>query len=240
MQGIADAGGTPHCFPAIAILDPADNRALLAVVDDLDRFDLAVFISANAVSKALNVVQARRGRLPDRLELLCIGRQSAQALARFGYPDGIAPAGRFDSESLLALPALAQPAGKRVVIFRGDGGRELLGNVLRERGAEVVYAECYRRARPEGAVGPLLRLWARNEIHAVTFTSVDGLRNLFDLLGKLGQQWLIRTPAIVLSPRIEAAARELGFKGRVEIAPEASDEGLLMALKAWRTGQKTL
>lgn len=239
-QWIRDAGGTPHCFPAIAILDPLDNRALLSVVDDLDHFDLAIFISANAVTKALNVIQARRGRLPEHLTLLCIGRQSAQTLARFGYPDSVLPSGRFDSEALLASAALVAPQGRRIVIFRGDGGRELLGNVLRERGAEVVYAECYRRARPAASVGPLLRLWARNEIHAVTFTSVDGLRNLFDMVGKLGQQWLIRTPAIVLGSRIEEAARELGWKGVLEVAPEASDEGLLAALKAWRARQKTL
>lgn len=236
---IADAGGRPFCFPAIEILDPVDQRPLLNAIDRLDTFDLAIFISANAVTKALNVLHARGQRLPPALQLACIGRQSHKELNRFGY-EALFPAGRFDSEGLLALPGLLEMTARRVIIFRGDGGREVLGNVLTERGARVEYVECYRRARPEAQVGPLLKSWARNEIHIVTLTSVEGLRNLYDLVGKLGQQWLAKTPAVVLSERIGAVARELGFKGEVMVAAEASDEGLLRAIQAWHAGQKPL
>lgn len=238
-QLITNAGGKPFCFPAIEILDPIDQRALLAAIDRLHTFDLAIFISANAVNKALNVLHARGHRLPDTLQLACIGRQSHKELDRFGY-QALAPQGRFDSEGLLALPELGAMAGRQVVIFRGDGGREVLGNVLTERGAQVEYVECYRRARPEAQVGPLLKSWARNEIHIVTLTSTEGLRNLYDLVGKLGQQWLAKTPAVVLSERIGAVARELGFKGQIVVASEASDAGLLHAIQAWRAAQKPL
>ncbi|MHB1514881.1 MAG: uroporphyrinogen-III synthase [Acidiferrobacteraceae bacterium] len=238
---IEQAGGKTFCFPAIEILDPVDNRALVALIDRIEEFDLAVFISANAVNKALNVVHARRGRLPPGLGLACIGRQSAKELARFGYEGALAPAGgRFDSESLLALPGMQYMAGKRIVIFRGDGGREVLGNFLSDRGAVVEYAECYRRVRPQTEVASLLKSWARNEIHVVTLTSVEGLRNLHDLLGKLGQQWLARTPAVVLSDRIRETARELGIRAEVRVATEMTDAGLLDALKEWRRDQKSL
>ncbi|MHB1942619.1 MAG: uroporphyrinogen-III synthase, partial [Acidiferrobacteraceae bacterium] len=232
---IEHAGGKAFCFPAIEILDPVDNRALVTLIDRIEEFDLAVFISANAVNKALNMVHARRGRLPPGLGLACIGRQSAKELARFGYLGALVPAGgRFDSESLLALPDMQYMAGKRIVIFRGDGGREVLGNLLSDRGAVVEYAECYRRVRPQIEVASLLKSWARNEIHVVTLTSVEGLRNLHDLLGKLGQQWLAHTPAVVLSDRIREIAHELGLKAEVRVAAETSDTGLLDALKEWR------
>ena len=78
---------------------------------------------------------------------------------------------------------------ERVVIFRGDGGRELLGDVLSQRGAQIEYAECCRRQKPQADNGKLLYLWARNELHAITVTSSEVLHNLYDLVGKLGQQW---------------------------------------------------
>lgn len=237
---IEAAGGKALCFATIEILDPPDSRALLAIVDRLAEFDLAIFISANAVNKAINVIHSRLGKIPAGILLACIGRQSAKELKRYGYEQVLVPAGRFDSEGLLAMPELADMQGRRVVIFRGDGGREVLGDGLALRGAEVEYAECYRRARPQTEVSPLLKAWARGEIDVVTLTSADGLRYLYDLLGKLGQSWLIRTPAVALSDRIAAVARELGFKAEIRVAPEASDEALVATLEAWHEIQKPL
>lgn len=111
----------------------------------------------------------------------------------------------------------------------GEGGRELLGDTLAARGASVEYVECYRRARPRADAAPLLRAWARNEVHAVIVTSSEGLRNLFEMIGKLGQSWLRRTPLLVPHPRIAAAARELGCTNVVETGP--GDDGLLEALQ---------
>jgi uroporphyrinogen-III synthase len=118
-----------------------------------------------------------------------------------------------------------------VVIFRGDGGRELLGDTLRERGATVDYVECYRRARPNADIEPLLKRWGRGEIDAVTVSSSEGLRNLYDMLGKLGQAWLRRTPLFAPHARIAENARALGCERVVETGP--ADEGLCAGLVAF-------
>lgn len=229
-------GGEAIRFPVVEILDPLDRAPLIALIDRLHEFDLALFISANAVNKAMNLIHARR-TWPARLAAGCVGRASAKALKQFGR-DALVPDGRFDSEALLALPALTDVRGKRIVIFRGDGGRELLGNTLEARGAVVEYAECYRRAVPRVDAAPLLKLWARGRVHVVTLTSVEALRNLFDLVGKLGQQWLTKTPVVALSDRIAQACRELGFKHAARVCAEASDEALVTALRAWRAEQR--
>ncbi|BAU47082.1 uroporphyrinogen III synthase [Sulfurifustis variabilis] len=233
---IEEAGGRAIRFPVIEIAEPIDNALLLAIVDRLERFDLAIFISPNAVEKAMNLVRARRRGWPENVTVACVGRGSARALRHFGMEHAITPAGRFDSEALLAEPALADIHGKRIVIFRGDGGRELLGNTLRERGADVEYAECYRRVRPAVDPTPLLRRWARGEIDIVTVTSVDALRNLYDMVGKAGRSWLVRTPLVVLAESHAEACRELGFKHAPIVAREASDEAILEAIQAWRAG----
>ena len=237
-QPLADliraAGGNPILFPVLEILDAGDLRPLNALIDRLDEFDLAIFISPNAVNKAMNLIAARRG-LPSRLRMAAIGRGSVKELKRFGISDVIAPTKKFDSEALLELPGLQNIAGRHVVIFRGDGGRELLGDVLTARGARVEYAECYRRGKPNQDATPLMKAWARNELHAITVTSSEGLRNLFDMIGKLGQTWLKKTPLFAPHPRIAAAARELGLTAVIETGP--GDEGLIVRLEQYFGGK---
>jgi len=233
-------GGEAIRFPVIEIAEPHDTRALLAIIDRLDEFATAIFISPNAVNRAMNLILARRGGLPPALRIACVGRGSAREFKHFGIENVIVPHGRFDSEGLLELPELRGVTGSQIVIFRGDGGRELLGDTLKERGAKIEYAECYRRLRPRTDVTPLLRRWARGEIDIVSVTSADGLHNLFDMLGKAGQQWLIRTPIVTASRRIADVCRELGFKSRVQVTTQAGDEAILDAIKAWRATQKTL
>lgn len=225
---IRSAGGQPILFPVLEILDTADLAPLIDAVDRLDSFELAIFISPNAVLRAMNQIVARR-TWPAGLRAAAVGKGSVKELKRFGITGVLVPTRSFDSEGLLALPELQQIDGWRVVIFRGDGGRELLGDTLAGRGASVEYVECYRRARPRSDATPLLRAWARNEVDAVTVTSSEGLRNLFEMLGKLGQSWLRRTPLLVPHPRIALAARELGCRNVVETAP--GDEGLMAALQ---------
>jgi uroporphyrinogen-III synthase len=231
---IRAAGGKPILFPVIEIVAVDDLQPLIALIDRLDEFDLAVFISPNAVNKAMNLIKARRA-LPPRLKFAAIGRGSVRELKHFGLTDVIAPA-RFDSEALLELPEMQDIAGRRVVIFRGDGGRELLGDTLAARGATVEYAECYRRGRPQLDAAPLLKAWARNELHAITVTSSDGLHNLFDLVGKLGQSWLRKTPVFVPHPRIEQTARELGLVNVVLTGQ--GDDGLTQGLTQWFAGHR--
>ena len=223
-------GGTPILFPVLEILDTEDLQPLNALIERLDDFDFGIFISPNAVQKAMNLIKARR-ELPPTLKIAAIGRGSTKELKHFGVTGVIAPTTRFDSENLLALPELQNVAGKRIVIFRGDGGREALGDTLVSRGATIEYAECYRRARPNVSAGELLRAWVRNELDAITVTSGDGLHNLYDMVGKLGRQWLAKTPIFVPHERIAQIARDLGME-QVIVTPPA-DEGLLQGLEDW-------
>lgn len=232
---IREAGGVPIVCPVLEIQDVADLAPLAALIDRLDEFDFAVFISPNAVHKAMNLIRARHA-LPEHLRVAAVGKGSARELRRFGVAQVLVPASRFDSEALLDLPEFADVAGKRVIIFRGEGGRELLGDTLVARGARIEYAECYRRARPQGHADALLRAWARNELAAVTVTSSESLHNLYDMVGKLGQQWLKKTPLFVSHPRIAEAARHLGLT-EVVVA-EAGDENMVRAIAAWFAGRR--
>jgi uroporphyrinogen-III synthase len=235
---IAAAGAEAVCFPAIEITGPRDIDALHTLIDQLDRFHMIIFVSANAVEQAMPLVNARHPRLPAHLLVACVGRASARALQQFGIAALLVPPTRFGSEGLLQLSALQHVKGKRILIFRGEGGRESLAQTLRTRGAEVQYAECYRRVRPRTDIMPLLRRWQDGLIDLVTITSVEALDNLVAMMGERGRSFLLNTPVVVVSDRIAEACRRYGFAYEPWIAKEASDEGLAEAVKAWRTSQK--
>jgi uroporphyrinogen-III synthase len=223
---LAALGATPIVFPAIVILPPANRATLDAVHAALDQYDIAIFVSANAVEYGVPAPEA----WPTKLLALAPGPGTAAALAATGIAEARIPASTFDSAGLLALPELRAVAGKRVVIFRGEGGRGDLGDTLRERGAAVTYAECYRRAAPATGAAGLSEVLREGRAHALTLTSSEGLDNLCALLAADDLERLRRLPTFVPHPRIAAHARGLGF---VPVETGGADAGLVAGLLEW-------
>ena len=161
---------------------------------------------------------------------LAPGPGTAAALAATGIVDAQIPASTFDSDGLLEMPELSDVRGKRVVIFRGNGGRGQLGDALRQRGAEVTYVECYRRAAPATGAAGLSEALRDARAHALTLTSSEGLDNLCMLLEGADLRRLQQLPAFVPHPRIAEHARSLGF---APVATGAADSGLIAGLLEW-------
>lgn len=225
---IESAGGMPLRFPTIEIAAPTDTVALERLVDRLDEFQIGVFVSPNAVTRAFELIRDRRGDLPPAMLVVSVGPGSARALAEANVRDVLTP-GRTDSEGVLGLAPLQQVRGVRVVIFRGEGGRELLGQTLRQRGAQVEYAECYRRRRPVADTA-MTREVMQGRVDVVTATSADALRNLFDMLGAPAAARLARAPLVVVSERLRQLAHELGHDGSIEVTTAATDEAIVAAI----------
>ena len=229
-QKIAALGGSPVVFPAIAILPPADPAALARAHAALDAYDIAVFVSANAVEYGAPDPQ----RWPAGLIAFAPGPGTAEALAAVGIAGARVPATTFDSEGLLALPELAVVAGRKALIFRGDGGREHLGDTLRARGAQVDYVTCYRRAKPVSGAAGLAEAFRDGRIDAVTITSSEGLDNLWALADDATRTGWRSVPTFVPHPRIAEHARRLGLIAR-ETA--GGDAGLVAGLVEWAATQ---
>ena len=232
---VRTAGGSPLLFPVIEIGEARDLGSFHARVDRLDEFDMAIFISPNAVNRALDLIATRRA-FPHALSVAAVGDATVRALERRGIHAVIAPVHTFDSEALLALPELQAVSGKRIVIFRGEGGREALGAMLCERGAQVEYAECYRRVVPQRDPAPLIEAWARGELHAVVVTSSEGLANLFAMLGEEGTRHLVATPVFVPHPRIAENARRRGATSVITTA--AGDQAIFEGLVAYFSSRR--
>ena len=234
---IEQAGGIPLLFPLLDIAPVQDQQALhkqisrlaqkepLAASFEERQFDLAIFISPNAVQYGMAAIRAA-GEIPASLKIATVGQGSAKALREMGITNVIAPVERFDSEGLLALPELQNVAGWRVLILRGDGGRELLGDTLRARGATVEYAACYRRSKPQQDAAMLLDAAP----DALTVTSSEALGYLWQMLDDAQRDRVCAIPLFVPHKRIAELAQQQGWR-QVRLT-DAGDDGLLFALTA--------
>jgi uroporphyrinogen-III synthase len=228
VQAIRSVGGTAYEFPALDIeAVPLDElRVPLAHLADAD---VVVFISPNAAQFGMAAIGAA-GRLPSHTAVFAVGPGTARALQACGLTGVITPAGQ-DSEALLALPQLQDMANTRVWIVRGAGGRALLADTLRARGADVHFLECYRRTRPQADASSLLAHWLAGGIDAVTVTSAEALHNLSAILGEAGAPLLAATPLFAPHEKIAESARRFGI-ARV-IATPGGDDGLVAGLIDW-------
>jgi len=219
-------------LPAIEILDPLSLYELEAVSDELDSYHLAVFVSVNAVQKGVEFILDRRD-WPEDTAIATVGARSAEALLPYGLSTDYVPEHQFNSEALLALEELQDMSGQRVVIFRGNGGREYLHDTLLERGAEVDYVEAYRRACPVADKTALLALLQPGYLAGITITSNETLQNLYDMAGAAAQPLLCEVPLLVVSERQAALARQLGFSKPPLLADNASAEAIVTAARAF-------
>ena len=225
-QRLGALGATPIIWPAIVILPPADRAALERVHARLGDYGIAVFVSANAAEYGV----PDPARWPSSLAVFAPGPGTAEALAAVGLSRAHVPTTTFDTEGLLALPKLQGVEGKRVVIFRGEGGRELLGDALTRRGAQVDYVSCYRRAAPRSSAAGLVAALREGRANALTLTSSEGLENLLAAIGPAGRDLVTRIPTFVPHPRIAAHARDAGIEA---IVTSGGDAGLLAGLLEW-------
>ncbi len=226
---IAAQGGSPIRFPAVEITRPADLDAARAQMASASDYDFLIFISQNAVMYGIKLSPDEK--LPTAPALVAVGRSTAQKLAESGYPVDVVPEKLFDSEALLDTPELKDVAGRRVLIARGNGGREFLATELTHRGAEVAYAEVYTRSCPQVDASNLIQRWI-DDIDVVTVTSIDLLDNLFTLFGEAGAELIEKTPLVVVSDRMRQNARKRGCQN-VILAKGVEDRWIVEAVLMW-------
>lgn len=220
--------GHPIRFASLEILEPEDTTQTKTVLNRLKTFDIAIFVSRNAVegtAKQLNKP------LTGNVTLVAVGNATARAIRQQWQQPVICPSDGANSEALLSTETLQKVNGRKIIILRGQGGRELLGDTLQKRGASVEYAEVYRRACP---AHDLTTLQASNA-DLITATSNASLQNLFDMATHKQVQWLRTRQLIVISQRTATLAKTLGFQLPAKIAPSTDDQGLLDAMLDWRS-----
>lgn len=222
------AGAKVIRCPAIRIDEPADPSGLQALVDQLDAFDFLMFNSPNAANRGIAFIHAHR-RIPVHMTIGAIGAKTAAAVTGWGYAVHVSPPADFDSEAFLRLPHVSEMRGKRVAILRGQDGRMLLGETLRQRGARVDFVEAYQRLPPSPDQAEQIRAALRHNLDAIAITSSEALINLVGCLDPQSLDRLAETLLVVGHPRIDATARSLGLTVTLAAA-DPSDESMFAAI----------
>lgn len=235
-QRVAALGREVVVFPLLHIHPLSDPQPLRVALDHLEKYAMVAFVSPNAIDAAF----AWAPTWPSGIIFAVMGEGSRLTLARHGITDMTATVvspldtHRTDSQTLLQALDLEALRTKRVLIIRGETGRELLGDALRAAGVEVDQVAAYRRAAPtldEPTCAQLHRLISTANDWIVT--SSESLHNLIEMTGALagaaGVVKMQQQKMILPHARIADAARELGFKN-IQLTG-SGDECLLAALQ---------
>jgi uroporphyrinogen-III synthase len=232
-ESIENLGGTAIRFPVIEINKSENQQVAKKILDDLEQYDIGIFISRNAVEWTLKLLDEKKSAL-ESLSLISIGPATTAALKRALSGTVITNCGT-NSESLLENEALGTEAvsGKKIIIFRGQGGREHLATTIRQRGAKVDFAEVYRRDCPQYDSDFINKIWALNVPDVVVVTSNNGLENLFSLLNNEQRNLLLSKQLVVMGRRMFDFSVGFGFAKTPIFTEENDDEGILKLIVKW-------
>lgn len=229
-------GATVSRQPMMLIEPLADAQAERDIINrvlSFDEYQKAIFISQNAVQYGIPWLDRYWPQLPLGIDWYAIGKATAYALEHHSDVD-LAVAtdaiqGAMNSESLLQHPSLQALDGVKVLIFRGQGGRDHLAEQLQSRGATVDYCELYRRVSPPTGQALAEDFRQTSLCPVVTVHSGETLTNLCSILPEDDLLWLQQQQIVVPGTRVAAIARDAGFV-QVQIAENAGHESMVQTL----------
>ena len=224
---IEAAGGIPVAFPLLEIL-PLDPQRVSREEAKLPSPDFLVYVSPNAVHHGLRWHRATAATI-------AIGPATLSELHRAGINDARNAGGGFDSESLLADPVFEKVAGRHIRIVRGQDGRELLGETLKDRGAVVDYLAVYRRQARHVSDDEAARLRGqlqKGDIDCITIMSVASMQSLVGVLQEHAPELLAGCRLVTPSRRVLKNINELMPDARATLAPGPQADDMILGLIA--------
>jgi uroporphyrinogen-III synthase len=221
------AGAHVIPFPLLEIIAPKYPKLIQQQLHDLSDIDIAIFISPNAVVNALSFVN--KAQLAP-LNIAAVGKKTALTLKNNGLSVDCFPDQYFNSEALLALDAMQHVRGQRIIIFRGEGGRDVLRDTLIQRGAHVAYSNVYARRCPVDNIDILKQHYMQQKLDIIVLTSGESLHHLLHL--SKDEAWLANVPLLVGSLRIKQMFQRQ-FAGKLWVAPDPSDDAIYNYLDSY-------
>ncbi|MGF1693321.1 uroporphyrinogen-III synthase [Photobacterium kagoshimensis] len=210
-QQLNAAGIKAITHPLLTIKAGHDLPTLISQLNLLQPNDFLIAVSVHAVNLAHNYLLSHCASWPKNVHYIAVGHKTAAALRQATGQAVHQPQHQCDSEGLLALPELANVNQRRILILRGNGGRELIHQALSERGAQVSYCECYQRCLLPLDGEQLCQQWQSHDVTALVVTSGEQLSHLCTAIPQNQQAWFYQRQLYVPSQRIADQAQQLGF-----------------------------
>jgi uroporphyrinogen-III synthase len=208
-QVFREAGADVRLLPLMAREPLPETPEQRTTLQELDNFTHVIAVSPYAARRLFEEIDHWWPQLPMGIQWYGVGAGTAAELARHGLRPR-KPAGGWTSEALLALPSLQSLNNEKVLLARGEHGRELIRQTLEERGARVTALPLYRRFRPYYPEEQINNIFRGFRPEVIIALSGETLNNLIatdpDNLDALHQALLV-----VPAERVADQARNAGF-----------------------------
>jgi uroporphyrinogen-III synthase len=230
---LAKRGADARCLPVVEIEPPTDVAPAIEALEHLNRFDIVIFTSSNAVGGAL-LLKPDLPKVAGMPAVAAVGPATRRALEQVGISVAITPEQEFSSEGLLRHPRLESSLvrGARVLIVKGAGGRGLLAEALDAAGAGVASVDVYRRSRPEVEISELLGE-PLTDFDLIVLTSGTAIEHLLDIASRVEKRQILAMPMVVSSARIASIARKRGARRAPLVAEGPEDDALVRSVESW-------
>ena len=190
-------------FPLTEIYPINNYQIFDGVIKNIKTYQHIIFISTNAVHFFLERVEKLSLQIPKNLIFSSIGPTTKLLLQKKLSVDVHSPIKTFDSEHLLKEKIYNNVEGQKILIIRGEGGRETLKNALEEKGATVTYGECYVRNYVDIDLNQLKNDLVNYHHQFFLFSSTNSAKHFIHQLSKVDSRWLQNIKIIVNHKKIE-------------------------------------
>jgi uroporphyrinogen-III synthase len=238
-RAIESGGAKVLSLPLIEIRALNDAQAIQDLKDkvlQLDCYQSLIFVSNNAVSFGGEVINNYWPQFPLKVDVIAVGPTTAEAASERFACEVIQPSSGMTSEDILRLPQLQDVSEKKIGIVRGQGGRELLADTLRERGAIVDYLEAYSRTPIDYTSADFCNRLLEAGVNVLTVSSGESLDRLTHLLVD-NRKKLQQLNLLVPSQRVGRQAENAGYQ-QVHSASGADPLSFVSALGELGTNQE--
>lgn len=225
-EAIQNRRGQVRVLPMLAIEPIFETKQIRNDLLELDQFDIVIVTSQHAAHLGLRIIEQYWPQLPLGLNWYAIGSQTAEALSCYGI-NAKWPSEGVDSEALLHLKSLHAVRQKRILVIKGTGGRTLMTETLKERGATIELLETYERKPLDYTVSTIPHMLRDQRINTIICGSGATVNNLlrFISMGEMKHLYLV-----VPSQRIAKAIEHLPFKNIIK-SEGAGNNAVLVALE---------
>ncbi|GLR76258.1 uroporphyrinogen-III synthase [Aliivibrio sifiae] len=228
-QALCDAlyqmGHHAISHPLLTIHPGRELSLLPSLFSSLSDGDFIISVSQHAVEHAQSYLEKQRKEWKKGVNYIAVGQKSAQHLKTY-ISDPVHFPTPSDSEHLLALPVLKNVAGKRAIILRGNGGRDLIYQALEDLGVKVTYCETYQRQSTSFNGSIKAEEWQAQNVDTLVVTSGEQLVFFTSQFTSTDLDWVLTCRLLVPSERINQIGQQLGYQ-HIETVGGASNSDLL-------------
>lgn len=221
------AGADVRVLPMLEREPLTDDPAIRTRILEIDQYRHVIAVSPYAAGLLIDWLDTWWPQTPSGIRWYGVGAGTAAVLAAYGL-NTLQPVTGHTSEALLELPELKDLTHEKVLIVRGEQGRDLLPQTLTARGARVTLQPLYRRFAPDHDEATLRDSISVFDPEVVVTLSGETLNNLISLGNNTGHN-LKHCLMVVPVERIAEQARRAGIP-RTCVPESLADNAIVAAV----------